>query len=129
MLQQQSFEYAIVRVVPQMEREEFLNVGVIVYCKTQRYIDMQFVLDVPRLRAFNPGADAGNIRTHLEAFEQIAKGNPAAGPIAALDMASRFRWLTAKRSTVVQCSSVHPGVCHTPNATLQRLFEQLVMMG
>lgn len=123
-----NFEYAIIRVVPQVEREEFLNVGVVLYCRQHRFLQMKFTLDENRLLSLNPGATVEEIRSHLEAFEQITIGNPAAGPIAALDIASRFRWLTAKRSTIVQSSDVHPGLCENPETTLKRLHEQLVLI-
>lgn len=120
------FEYAVIRVVPQVEREEFVNVGVILYCKASRFLDMKFHLDEPRLLALHPDADVADIRTHLEAFQAIACGLPDAGPIAQLDVASRFRWLTARRSTVIQTSPVHPGLCSQPEVALAQLFEKLV---
>lgn len=120
------FEYAIIRIVPRVEREEFLNVGVIVYCRKPAFLQMQFTLDKNRLRAIYPLINLDDIEAHLIAFEKISAGNPKAGPIAALDLASRFRWLTAKRSTVVQSSAVHPGLCKDPSETLTHLFEQLV---
>lgn len=121
------FEYAIIRVVPRVEREEFLNVGVILYCKSLQFLQMIFTLDEPRLRALYPELDIEDVRMHLKAFEQISAGNKDAGPIACLDLASRFRWLTAKRSTVVQTSVVHPGLCKDAGETLSRLHQQLVL--
>jgi len=121
------FEYAVVRVVPKVEREEFLNVGIILFCKELRFLDMVFELDAVRLQALSPAADAEELRANLASYEKIAKGNPDAGPIAQLDVASRFRWLTATRSTQIQSSKVHPGLCAgDPKQTLMRLFEQLV---
>lgn len=120
------FEYAIIRVVPRVEREEFINVGVIVYCRKPSFLQMKFSIDQQRLHALYPGMDMEEVQSHLEAYAQIGAGNAAAGPIAALDVASRFRWLTAKRSTVVQSSAVHPGFCKDPSFTLNRLHEQLV---
>ncbi len=125
-LPQHNYEYAIVRIVPQVEREEFLNVGVIVYCKPHRFLQMKYLVDEKRIQTFNPSADIEEIRLHLKAFEDIAGGNEKAGPIALLDIASRFRWLTAKRSTIVQSSGVHPGLCHQPEITLQKLFDDFV---
>ncbi|MFT3682874.1 MAG: DUF3037 domain-containing protein [Ferruginibacter sp.] len=127
MQERHSFEYAIIRLVPQVEREEFLNAGVILYCRQHRFLQMKFFLDEKRIQAIFPAADIADIRCHLEAFEQISAGSPQAGPIATLDMPSRFRWLTAKRSTIIQTSQVHPGLCSNPTETLQRLFEQLVL--
>lgn len=120
------FEYAVIRVVPQVAREEFINVGVILYCKASRFLDMEFQLDEARLLALHPHADVADIRTHLEAFQAIARGASDAGPIAQLDAASRFRWLTARRSTVIQTSQVHPGLCGQPAETLLRLYKALV---
>ena len=128
MQENRSFEYAIIRVVPQVEREEFLNVGVIVYCKHFGFLKMKFTLNHERLLATFPQADIDDIQLHLQAFEQITEGNSKAGPIASLDIASRFRWLTAKRSTVVQTSDVHPGLCNDPSATLDKLHKQLVLV-
>lgn len=121
------FEYAIIRVVPRVEREEFLNVGVIVYCRKPAFLQMKFALDESRLTSLYSQIDMNDIQCHLKAYEEISAGKPEAGPIAALDIASRFRWLTAKRSTVVQSSAVHPGLCKDPATTLNRLFEQLVI--
>lgn len=126
MQEHNNFEYAIIRVVPQVEREEFINVGVILYCRQQRFLEMKFTLDEERLLSLNPKANVEEIRLHLQAYEKITKGDVEAGPIAALDMASRFRWLTAKRSTVVQSSNVHPGLCKESHSTLHHLHEQLV---
>ena len=123
-----SFEYAIIRIVPQVEREEFLNVGVILYCRDQKFLQMKYSLDEKRLLALFPKADIDDINHHLLSFENITNGLPAGGPIAALDLASRFRWLTAKRSTVVQLSAVHPGLSEDPAATLKKLHSQLVLI-
>lgn len=123
-----SFEYAIIRLVPQVEREEFLNVGVILYCRDHKYLGMKFELDEKRIVALFPHADLKDISEHLHSFENITNGEPAGGPIAALDMASRFRWLTAKRSTVVQLSAVHPGICEHPETTLEKLYKDLVLV-
>jgi hypothetical protein len=125
-MQQHNFEYAVIRLVPRVEREEFINVGVIVYCRQHAFLQMEYVVHEGRIRALDEAAELGEIRDHLEAYQQIAEGVKSAGPIAALDIASRFRWLTAKRSTIVQSSAVHPGLCTDPLATLERLFEQMV---
>lgn len=120
------FEYAIIRVVPRVEREEFLNVGVIVYCKKPSFLQTKITFNENRLLALYPAIDMDEIKSHLKAFEQIIAGDITAGPIAALDIASRFRWLTARRSTILQTSVVHPGLCKDPGVTLTHLFEQLV---
>ncbi|MFB2118577.1 DUF3037 domain-containing protein [Parapedobacter sp. 2B3] len=121
------FEYAIIRLVPKVEREEFLNIGVVLYCRGQNLLAMRYVLDVPRLHAFQPPMSVGELEPYLCAFQQVCNGDQAGGPIAALPMAERFRWLTAKRSTVIQTSPVHPGLCESATETLERLFEALVM--
>lgn len=121
------FEYAVLRVVPRVEREEFLNVGIILYCPKQKFLQVVFTVDENRLCALFRGMDIPELRDHLEAFRLIAQGDQEGGPIAALDIASRFRWLTATRSTVLQTSKVHPGFCSDPAAALQRLHSQLVL--
>lgn len=121
------FEYAVIRVVPRVEREEFLNVGVIVYSKKPAFLEMMYTLDEKKLLIIFPEIDIDDVRSHLNAFEQISKGNSDAGPIAALDIASRFRWLTAKRSTVVQTSAVHSGLCKDAAQTVAHLHQQLVL--
>lgn len=120
------FEYAIIRVVPRVEREEFLNVGVVLFCKRPVFLQLRYQLDEQRLQALFPGTDTAEVRQHLRAFEAIATGTATHSPIARLDAASRFRWLTARRSTVLQCSVVHPGNCDDPAEALDRLFQQMV---
>ncbi len=127
MQEKQLFEYAIVRVVPRVEREEFINVGVILYCPSRKYLGCRFLLPEDKLRALDFQADGSELKAHLEAYESICKGNKAGGPIAALDIPSRFRWLTATRSTVVQSSKVHPGLCTDPGEMLEHLYQQLVL--
>src|SRR5580704_8349537 len=127
MPEQHSFEYAMIRVVPKVEREEFMNVGVIIYCQSLAYLDASFTLDEERLSALSPGLDMTEIKKHLSAFCVICKGGSHAGPIGRLDMGSRFRWLTATRSTVLQCSKVHPGLSSDPGQTLRSLHKRLVM--
>jgi hypothetical protein len=121
------FEYAVIRIVPRVEREEFLNAGVILYCAKHRFLQTVYTLHEERLLALCSGVDLAEVKDHLHAFELIAQGNPGGGPIAKLDMASRFRWLTATRSTVVQTSKVHPGLCTDPAKTLDKLYRQLVL--
>ena len=121
------FEYAVIRVVPRVEREEFLTVGIILYCKTKKYLQCMYQLNNEKLQVICPKLDCGEVEEHLQSFEQICKGTKNASPISSLDIASRFRWLTATRSTIVQTSKVHPGFCKEPQETLQKLFEQLVL--
>ncbi|MDR3715963.1 MAG: DUF3037 domain-containing protein [Puia sp.] len=121
------FEYAVIRVVPRVEREEFLNVGIVLYCRQLQFLQTAFTLDEERLRAFSCTLDIAELRACLCSFEQICRGGEAGGPIGKLDMASRFRWLTATRSTVVQLSKVHPGLCEDAAETLEKLHRQLVL--
>jgi hypothetical protein len=120
------FEYAVIRVVPRVDREEFLNIGIILYCAKQKYLKMLYVLDPHRLQAFNGYLDMDELKEHLCSFERICSADIEGGPIAKLDMPSRFRWLTATRSTVLQTSKVHPGLCIDAAETTIKLFNQLV---
>lgn len=127
MPEKELFEYAVIRLVPRVEREEFLNIGVVLYCRGQRLLAMRYALDPSRLQAFRLTTPMEELEGYLRAFEQVCSGSRTGGPIAALPMAERFRWLTAKRSTVIQTSAVHPGRCASAEATLERLFQELVV--
>lgn len=120
------FEYSVVRVVPRVEREEFVNVGIVLYCKQQRYLQTRFHLPKEKLLALCPALDVEEVQDYLTAFEKVSRGSKEGGPIARLDLPSRFRWLTATRSTVVQSSKIHPGFCDDLDLALERLFVQLV---
>jgi hypothetical protein len=121
------FEYAVLRVVPRVEREEFINVGVILYCSAQSFLQVASAFDEARLLAFaGPHLDLADVRERLRSFERICRGRATGGPIGQLAIASRFRWLTAQRSTIIQTSPVHPGLCEDAAATLARLHAQLV---
>ncbi|MDB5006547.1 MAG: hypothetical protein JWP45_940, partial [Mucilaginibacter sp.] len=111
MQQKHLFEYAVIRVMPRVEREEFLNIGVIVYCAKQKFLQARYLLDEERLLAFSATIDIAELKEHVCAIERICLGDKDAGPIGKLDIASRFRWLTATRSTILQTSKVHPGFC------------------
>ncbi len=127
MQDKQLFEYAVLRVVPLVEREEFLNVGVVMLCVSQHFLQCTCEFNEERLRAFSKELDIEIIRSRLKAFKQICAGAAAGGPIGLLPLASRFRWLTAARSTILQTSPVHPGLCNDANETLLRLHRQLVI--
>jgi Protein of unknown function (DUF3037) len=127
MQQTHLFEYAVVRVVPKVEREEFLNVGVIVYCRELNFLQVMYSLNEDRLRIFCDQIDKEELLQNLRSVERICKGSEDAGPIGSLDIAGRFRWLTATRSTIIQTSKVHPGFCTNPAETLERLYKQLVL--
>ncbi|RMG65426.1 MAG: DUF3037 domain-containing protein [Bacteroidetes bacterium] len=120
------YEYALIRVVPRVERGECLNVGVIVYCKDARFLDVRYEIDPARVAAFAPGLDLAEIRRYLQVWDHICQGEAAGGPIARLTLPERFRWLTAARSTIIQASPVHPGLCADPQETLHRLFDRCV---
>jgi hypothetical protein len=120
------FQYAIVRVVPDVERGECLNAGVIMLCRPRRFLAAKVGLDEARLRAIAPDADPATILPHLAAIERIAAGDPSAGPLARLTAAERFHWLVAPSSTVIQPSEVHTGLCNDPAEELAHLFERLV---
>ncbi|MEO8413436.1 MAG: DUF3037 domain-containing protein [Ginsengibacter sp.] len=120
------FEYAVIRVVPRVEREEFLNVGVVLYCAKQKFLQMLYRINEERVGVFCSGCDVAAVKEHLEAFERICSGKDDAGSIGKLPIAERFRWLTATRSTVVQTSKVHPGFCKDAGDELDKLFSQLV---
>jgi hypothetical protein len=120
------YEYAIVRVVPVVEREEFINTGVIVFCKKGKFIRMQYRLLADKILALSPDADIEEIRKNLEAFSKIASGDKDGGPIACLEEAERFRWLTAIRSATIQTSRPHPGLSDDLEKTIGTLFAEMV---
>lgn len=121
------YEYAVIRVLPVVEREEFINVGLILFCKQQKYIRVLCRLNEDKIRCFSKDADMQQIAANLDAFEKIAAGQKQCGPIADMDIPSRFRWLTAVRSSAIQTSRPHPGLCEDLEATAQRLFAELVL--
>ena len=124
-----AFQYAIVRVLPRVERGECLNVGVVLLCRPRRYLGARIALDEGRLAAFAPDLDPATIRPYLDAIERVAAGDPDAGPIARLEPAERFHWLVAPSSTIIQASEVHSGLCDDPAAELDHLMATLVAMG
>jgi hypothetical protein len=119
------FEYAVIRVVPHVEREEFLNVGIILYCAGQKFLKALYELDETRLRILCDKLDFNEVKDHVSSFDKICRGGKDAGPIGKLSMPERFRWLTAERSTMLQTSKVHPGLCTDADEMLERLFTQL----
>lgn len=128
MQEQNLFEYAVIRVVPRVEREEFLNVGIILLCAPKRFLDSRIVVDETRLRMLWPGVDMQVISSYVTSFESVCKGGKSAGPIGVLSIPERFRWLTASRSTMIQTSKVHPGLCQDPAVMLKHLFDSLVLI-
>jgi len=120
------FEYAVLRVVPRVERGEYMNAGVVLYCQDARFLDARVHLDPERLRAFAPGLDHDTVMKHLEAAKKVCAGGPEAGEIGALPMGQRFGWLAAPRSTVVQPSPVHTGLTKDPKEALEHLMRKMV---
>ena len=120
------FSYAILRIVPRIERGERLNAGLVVFCRPQLFLGARTHLDEARLRALAPDLDPERVRPHLRAVERIAAGDADAGPIARLDVTERFHWLVAPSSTIVQPSEVHTGLCKDPAEELDKLFRELV---
>jgi hypothetical protein len=127
MPEKQVYEYAFIRVVPRVERGEFLNVGVIVLCKATGFLAMKYHIDEHRLTAFSAQIDLGEVRDYLQAWDLICQGHPDGGKIAQLTPPERFRWITATKSTIVQCSSVHPGICTEPEEVVEKLFAKYVL--
>ncbi len=123
-----SFDYALVRVVPRVEREEFINAGVILYCLTHRYLAARVELDERRLLALAPDVDVELVRGHLEAIPRICEGGAKAGPIGRLPQKERFHWLVAPRSTILQAGPVHSGLCEDPARALTHLLETMVRL-
>ncbi len=122
-----SFDFAIVRVVPRVERGEFINAGVIVFCLARKFLRARVGVNETRLRALWPEVDLELIREHLESIPKICEGASSGGPVAALSIRERFHWLVAPRSTVIQLSPVHSGVCESPEAAIERIFRASVL--
>jgi Protein of unknown function (DUF3037) len=124
-----SYDYAIVRVVPRVEREEFINAGVVLSCPSQSFLDARIDLDEARLLALDEGVDLAAVRENLASIPLICAGGAAAGPIGRLSARERFHWLVAPRSTMIQTSAVHTGRCENPAAALKHLLETMVRRG
>lgn len=122
-----SFDYALIRVVPRVEREEFVNAGVIVFCLERQFLQARVIVEELRLRALWPTLDIELVRQHLEAIPKICAGDVFAGPIARLTQRERFHWLVAPRSTIIQVSPVHSGISHDPALELDKLFRSSVL--
>jgi hypothetical protein len=120
------FEYAILRIVPRVEREEFINAGVVLYCKSLKFLQMKHFVDSQKLLAMFPEIDQGCVDHYISGFNKICNGDKTAGAIAQLEKPERFRWLTATRSTIIQCSKVHPGLCDDAAEMLDKIFEEQV---
>ena len=122
------YDYAVIRVVPRVEREEFINVGVILSCEASRYLEARIELDEARLRALAPDLDIESVNRHLQAISAICRGGAGTGPIGLLPPRARFHWLTAKRSSILQTSPVHTGKCGDMHAIMEHLLQRMVRM-
>jgi Protein of unknown function (DUF3037) len=122
-----SYDYAVIRIVPSVERGECLNIGVILFCRTQRFLDVLTCLDQQRLSVLAPQLDFSALQQQLEHLVQVCEGKKESGPIGQLSLSERFHWLVSPRSTIIQPSPVHSGLCSDPQAVLQSLFQKLVL--
>ena len=122
----EAFQYAVLQVVPRVERGERINAGVVLFSRRHRFLAARVGLDRARLAALDPETDAEQVERHLEALARVAAGDPQAGAVAAMEPSERFHWLAAPSSTIIQASPVHTGLCDDPEAMLEHLFETLV---
>ena len=125
-MQNKLYEYAVIRIVPRVEREEFINAGIVLFCKKEKYLNCKYQLHEQKLLCMYADADIDFIKKNLQSFTNIALGKESESVIAKLDLPERFRWLTATRSTVIQASKVHPGLCFNEDETLEKLFRDYV---
>ena len=122
-----TFEYAIIRLVPKVEREEFFNIGVILFSKRKKFLGVKFNVNQQKLNAFSCELDLEAINNYLKSWELISKGEPSGGAIAQFELSDRFRWLAASRSTIIQSSKTHSGITDNPDRELQSIFEKHVL--
>lgn len=122
------YEYAVIRLVPRVERGEYINIGVVLYCKSLKTLDFLFQMNKDRILALFPELDLAEVESHLHSFKKICQGTADSGLIGEQDLASRFRWLTARRSTIIQASEIHPGYCHQPMDAFNKIFEEMVLL-
>ncbi len=122
-----TFEYAIIRIVPKVEREEFFNVGVILFSKRKKFLGIKYKIDPIKLNAFSDDLDIKNLNDYLKAWELICDGHPNGGAIGEFELSDRFRWLAASKSTMIQSSKTHPGLCDDPEKTLGNIFNTYVL--
>lgn len=122
-----TYEFAIIRILPKVEREEFMNIGVLLFSKRKKYLGIKYHLDKNRLTAFSKNIDIDWVETYLKAWELVCAGGKAGGSIGGLELSSRFRWLAASKSTIIQCSKTHSGLCNAPQETLEDIFERYVL--
>lgn len=122
-----TFEYAIIRIVPKVEREEFFNVGVILFSKRKKYLGIKYLINEDKFNAFSSDLSLSDFKEYLQGWKLICDGKPSGGTIGSFEISDRFRWLTACRSTVIQSSKTHPGLTHNPEKELELLFKEYVL--
>ncbi|MCL7764603.1 DUF3037 domain-containing protein [Polaribacter sp. Z014] len=122
-----TFEYAIIRLVPKVEREEFFNVGVILFSKRKKFLDIKYHINADKLKAMAPELELETLNNYLNAWKLICDGKSAGGKIGAFEISDRFRWLAACRSTIIQSSKTHPGLCENPATTINDIFDKYVL--
>lgn len=122
-----TFEYAIIRIVPKVEREEFFNVGVILFSKRKKFLGIKYYINPDKLKAFSPEVELTVFNDYLKAWELICDGEPHGGRIGQMELSDRFRWLTACRSTIIQSSKTHPGLSENPESELEAIFKTYVL--
>lgn len=122
-----AYEFAVIRLVPKVEREEFMNIGVILFSKRKKYIGIKYKIDRERINSFSKEVDTDMINEYLKAWKWICKGSSEGGPIGKLEQAFRYRWLVSSRSTIIQSSKTHPGLCHDPEKVLEDIFNRYVL--
>ncbi|MFV0539722.1 MAG: DUF3037 domain-containing protein [Aestuariibaculum sp.] len=122
-----TYEYTIIRVMPQVERGECFNVGVLLFSKRKKFLDVKYTINETKLKAFSCELDKATLAAYLKSWKLICKGDLQGGPIARLEQPDRFRWLAATRSTIIQSSKTHPGLCFNPETELEYLFEKFVL--
>ncbi len=123
-----SYDYALIRLVPSVERGECLNTGVILFCRTLDYLGARIYLDKARALALSPDIDLAAVQQQLDEITRICKGGPEAGPLGKMSQSERFHWLVAPRSTIIQISPTHEGVCENPEAALEHLLKTMVLV-
>ncbi len=121
------FKYAIIRIVPKVEREEFFNAGVILFCKRKKFLDIKYSISETKLKAFSSEIELELFNDYLNAWKLVCEGSSASGKIGQLELSERFGWLTASRSTLIQSSKTYSGLCDEPNKILEEIFKQYVL--
>jgi len=127
MLNRVTYEYAVIRLVPLVEREEFINIGVLLFSKKKKYLGIKYTIDSDKINAVAKDLDIDIVKNYLDAWKKICDGTPSGGKIGELDTSLRFRWIAASKSTIIQCSKTHSGLCHDPKEVLEELYDRFVL--